>query len=86
MKFSASFSRSVGMVLALAFLGGAAVCGQMVMMRTAAPDKSSGTSKVTLSPEVEAKLKSDRAVIHANVDSKLDASRKAACVKAEMTE
>jgi RND family efflux transporter MFP subunit len=27
--------------------------------------------------EVEAKLKSDRAVIHANVDSKLDASRKA---------
>jgi HlyD family secretion protein len=28
--------------------------------------------------EVEAKLKSDRAVIHANVDSKLDASKKAA--------
>jgi len=57
MKFSASFSRSVGMALALAFLGGAVVRGQMVTIRTVALDKSTAASKVTLSPEVEAKLK-----------------------------
>ena len=57
MKFSASFSRSVAMVLALAFLGGTLVRGQMVMIQTAAPDKKGAASKVPLSPEVETKLK-----------------------------
>jgi len=55
MKFTAPISRSVGMALALAFFGGAVARGQMVIM--GAPDKSAAASKVTLSPEVEAKLK-----------------------------
>jgi hypothetical protein len=55
MKFSASFSRSVGMVLALAFLGAAAVRGQVVIITP--PKKSGAASSVTLAPEVEVKLK-----------------------------
>jgi hypothetical protein len=55
MKFSASFSRSVGMALALALLGAAAVRGQMVIIKPY--KKSDAASSVTLAPEVEAKLK-----------------------------
>ena len=55
MKFSASFSRSVGMALALAFLGAAVARGQMVIITP--PKKSGAASSVTLAPEVEVKLK-----------------------------
>jgi len=58
MKFSAAISRSVGMALALAFLGGAMARGQAVIIsHTQTPKKSGAVSGVTLAPEVEAKLK-----------------------------
>ena len=67
MKFSASFSRSVAMALALAFLGesaygqnrGTSVVTVTVSTSTATPPpkKDGATSSVTLAPEVEAKLK-----------------------------
>jgi hypothetical protein len=55
MKFSASFSRSVGMALALAILGAMLARGQAVIIKPY--KRSDASSNVTLAPEVEAKLK-----------------------------